>query len=187
LADALDPEGVWIIEQDVLTASRDYNIWTVVDYDNFILDLEFKNAAGTNSGVIVYCSDVDNWIPNSVEIQVADDYASQWAEAPPTWQCGAVFGHLPARKKMVRPPGEWNRFTITCQDSLIWVLLNGEQVIEMNMNHWKRADRNPDGSEIPPWLSKPLAELPTRGRIGFQGKHGGAPIYFRNIRIHVLD
>ena len=35
--------------------------------------------------------------------------------------------------------------------------------------------------------SKPLAELPTRGRIGFQGKHGGAPIFFRNIKIHVID
>ena len=45
---------------------------------------------------------------------------------------------------------------------------------------------NPDGSEIPSWLSKPLAELPTRGRIGFQGKHAGAPIWFRNIKIKLL-
>ena len=43
-----------------------------------------------------------------------------------------------------------------------------------------------DGSEIPSWLSKPLADLPTQGHIGFQGKHAGAPIYFRNIKIKEL-
>jgi hypothetical protein len=28
--------------------------------------------------------------------------------------------------------------------------------------------------------------LPTRGFIGLQGKHAGAPIYFRNIKIKEL-
>ena len=37
------------------------------------------------------------------------------------------------------------------------------------------------------WLSTPLADLPTSGKIGFQGKHGGAPIWFRNIRIRELE
>jgi hypothetical protein len=31
----------------------------------------------------------------------------------------------------------------------------------------------PDGSEIPSWLSTPFAELPTHGNIGLQGKHAG--------------
>ena len=48
---------------------------------------------------------------------------------------------------------------------------------------WTSAKTNPDGSEIPAWLSTPLAELATRGHIGLQGKHAGAPIYFRNLRI----
>ena len=48
------------------------------------------------------------------------------------------------------------------------------------------AKTNPDGSKIPPWLSTPFAKLATKGRIGFQGKHGGVPIYFRNIRIMEL-
>jgi hypothetical protein len=43
-------------------------------------------------------------------------------------------------------------------------------MIKMNMSRWTSAKVNPDGSEIPAWLSKPLAELPSRGRIGFQGK-----------------
>ncbi|MHC4502448.1 MAG: family 16 glycoside hydrolase [Planctomycetota bacterium] len=186
LGDADHPKGVWSFEGGVLTASKDKAIWTKKTYDNFIIDLEFKNAEGTNSGVIVYCSNTRNWIPNSVEVQIADDYSSKWSSKPRSWQCAAIFGHLAARKKVVKRPGEWNRFTITCRDYMIHVMLNGEMVTEMDMRLWTSAKRNPDGSGIPGWLSRPKAELPTHGKIGLQGKHAGAPIYFRNLKIKEL-
>jgi hypothetical protein len=186
LSDAEFPAGVWTFIDGVLTASEDQAIWTVRDYGNFTLDLEFQTAPGTNSGVIVYCSDIANWIPNSVEIQIADDFAEEWANQPATWHCGAVFGHLAPTKSAVKKPGEWNRYTITCLGQKITVALNGEKVTEMDMSLWTSAKTNPDGSEIPAWLSKPLAELVPHGRIGFQGKHAGAPIFFRNIKIKEL-
>ena len=187
LSNATFPEGVWTTDNGVLTASEDQVLWTKKDYDNFIIDLEFKTADGTNSGVIVYCTNMEKWIPNSVEIQIADDFSEKWAKMPKTWQCGAIFGHLAASKSMVKKPGQWNRFTITCKDKMIYVMLNGEMVTEMNMDLWTSAAKNPDGSDIPSWLSTPFAELPTHGNIGLQGKHAGAPIYFRNIKIKELN
>jgi hypothetical protein len=127
-----------------------------------------------------------NWIPNSVEIQIADDFAEQWARSPKTWQCGAIFGHLAPSKSVVKKPGQWNRFTIKCVGQKIDVALNGEPITSMDMSLWTSAKTNPDGSEIPAWLNKPYAELPTKGRIGLQGKHAGAPIWFRNIKIREL-
>ena len=186
LSDAEFPAGIWTVADGIITASEDQALWTKKDYENFILDLEFKTASGTNSGVIAYCSNIEDWIPNSVEIQIADDYAEQWAKAPASWHCGAIFGHLAPSKSAVRKPGEWNRYTITCVGKKIYVLLNGVQVTAMDMSLWTSAKTNPDGSEIPSWLSRPKAEIPTRGRIGFQGKHAGAPIWFRNIRIKEL-
>lgn len=183
LSDAEFPAGVWTVEDGALTASEDQPIWTKRDYENFILDLEFKTAPGTNSGVIVYGTDTADWIPNSVEVQIADDYAEEWAKAPATWHCGAIFGHLAPTRSLVNKPGEWNRYTITCQGRKIYVMLNGEQVTAMDMALWTSAKYNPDGSEIPEWLSKPLSELATKGRIGLQGKHADAPIWFRNVRI----
>lgn len=183
LSNAVFPAGVWTVSDGVLTASEDQAIWTNKDYENFVLDLEFMTAPGTNSGVIVYCTDMADWIPNSVEIQIADDFAEEWAKEPATWHCGAIFGHLAPTKSLVKKPGEWNRFTITCAGQRITVELNGEKVTDMDMSLWTSAKTNPDGSEIPPWLSRPFAELATKGRIGFQGKHAGAPIFFRNIRI----
>jgi len=186
LANAEFPAGVWTFAGGVLTASEDQAIWTKQDHRNFILDLEFKTAPGTNSGVIVYASDTKDWIPNSVEIQIADDFAEQWAKSPATWHCGAIFGHLAPTKSAVKKPGEWNRYTVTCRGPMITVVLNGEQVTEMDMRKWTSAKTNPDGSEIPAWLSKPKSELATRGRIGLQGKHAGAPIFFRNIKLKPL-
>jgi hypothetical protein len=186
LSNASFPKGVWTFKGGILTATEDQAIWSAKEYKNFKLDLEFKTADGTNSGVIVYCTNKENWIPNSVEIQIADDFAKEWAESPKTWQCGAIFGHLAPTKSLVKKPGEWNRYTITCKGKLITVALNGEVVNSMNMDLWTSATKNPNGTEIPAWLSTPFNKLPTHGFIGLQGKHAGAPIYFRNIKIKEL-
>jgi hypothetical protein len=186
LSDATFPKGVWSCQKGVYTASEDQAIWSAKEYNNFKLDLEFKTADGTNSGVIVYCTNKENWIPNSVEIQIADDFAKKWAESPKTWQCGAIFGHLAPTKSLVKKSGEWNRCTVTCKGKKIKVALNGEIVTKMDMDLWTSATKNPDGSEIPSWLSTPFNKLPNHGYIGLQGKHAGAPIYFRNIKIKEL-
>ncbi len=186
LSNAVKPKGVWTTTDGVLTASEDQAIWTNRDYDNFVLDLEFRTAVGSNSGVIVYCSNADRWIPNSVEVQIADDHAAKWADAPKSWHCGAIFGHVGPTESAVKKPGQWNRFTITCRDKNIDVVLNGKHVTSIDMSKYTSAKTNPDGSKIPPWLSNPLATLPTKGKIGLQGKHAGAPIWFRNIKIKEL-
>lgn len=157
LTDANFPTGIWSIVNGELTATEDQCIWSKKIYKDFVLDLEFKNAPGTNSGVIVRCSETDNWIPNSIEIQIADDHATQWANAPANWQCGAIFGRLAASKHNVKKAGAWNRYTITCKGREIWIALNGEMVNYINLNRWVSPTHNPDGSAIPSWLSKPAA------------------------------
>lgn len=186
LTNAMYPAGVWSVTEGVMTATKDEAVWSEKAYNDFILDLEFKNAEGTNSGVIVHASDMKEWIPHSVEIQIADDYSEEWSKAPATWQCGAVFGHQAATKHLVKKAGEWNHYTITCKGKMIWIVLNGELINTFDMGLYTSAKTNPDGSQIPDWLSNPLATLPLNGHIGFQGKHAGAPIYFRNIKIKEL-
>ncbi|MEO7487497.1 MAG: DUF1080 domain-containing protein [Ferruginibacter sp.] len=187
LTNGIFPEGVWSDSNGVLTATKDEAIWGKDQYDNFVVDLDFKNAEGTNSGVIVHATNMQDWIPHSVEIQIADDYSDKWSSSPATWQCGAVFGHQAATNKTLKKPGEWNHFTITCIGKKIWIVLNGTLVNECDMTRFTSAKTNPDGSEIPSWLSNPMATLPLHGYIGFQGKHAGAPIYFKNIKVKKLS
>lgn len=186
LSNALYPEDSWIIVNGILEPKWDTEIFTNVSYDNFILDLEFMMSRGANSGIIVYCSHIDGWEPNSVKIQIADNPPDQSLSPEPDW-CGAIFGHAAPSKRMVNSPGSWNRITITCLDHGIFVLLNEEPVIELDMRMFKSSKTNPDGSSIPPRLTIPLAELPTMGHIGFQGIYDGKQIRFRNIKIQELD
>ena len=103
-----NPE-VWSETDGVLGAVKDESIWTKDEYENFELDLDFKTDVGTNSGVVVYCTDTKDWIPNSVEIQIADDHCEKWGNGKPYEKCGAIYGHLGAvQDKVVKKPGEWN-------------------------------------------------------------------------------
>src|SRR5689334_16361643 len=79
LTNAIYTKEVWSVTDSVLSATKDEAIWSEKEYDDFMLDLEFKNAEGTNSGVVVHATDIKEWIPHSVEIQIADDYADEWA------------------------------------------------------------------------------------------------------------
>jgi hypothetical protein len=188
LSDAVKDEGVWTVDNKtgVFTASQDSAIWGAKDYEDFVLDLEFKTESGTNSGVVVHCSDIKMWIPNSIEIQIADDFSEKWSKEPATWHCGAIFGRLAPLESAVKKPGEWNRMTVTCKGKMITIVLNGKQVTEMDMAKWTDPKKNPDGSDIPEWLSKPAATLPLKGKIGLQGKHADASIFFRNVKIKEL-
>jgi len=187
LSNAIYLKGVWKDSAGVFTATKDEALWSKDEYDNFVLDLDFMNADGTNSGVIVHATDIRDWIPHSVEIQIADDYSNEWSKAPATWQCAAIFGHQAAHDKTLYRPGKWNHYTITCIGRKIWVVLNGKLVNTCDMSKFTSAKTNPDGSEIPSWLSNPMATLPLHGHIGFQGKHAGAPIWFKNIKVKRLD
>lgn len=184
LSDATFPEGVWTRDAEgVITASKDRIIWTNADYENFVLRLEFKNGEAANSGVFLYASDTKQWVTDSVEVQIADDHADQWRKKPRSWQCGAFFGRQGAYKSVVKKPGEWNKMMIVAAGPVITVHLNGERVNTFDLREFTNAKTNPNGSSAPPWLSKAPADLPLKGKIGFQGKHGGAPIYMRNIEI----
>jgi hypothetical protein len=187
LSDAVYPKGIWYLENGLLTASEDKCIWTKDQYEDCIIDLEFKNGPAANSGVFVHCSNMQEFVPNSVEVQILDDYDAKWKDVAKTWTCGGIFGRLAPATQSVKKAGEWNRMTVMCKGPMIYVLLNGKPTAEFDMRKWTDVKKNPDSSEIPAWLSKPASTLALKGNIGLQGKHGGAPIYFRNLKIKPLD
>ena len=53
LSNATFPKGIWWVENGELTASQDQCIWTAKQYENFIVDLEFKNGPAANIFVII--------------------------------------------------------------------------------------------------------------------------------------
>ncbi|MCU0391074.1 MAG: DUF1080 domain-containing protein [Thermoflexibacter sp.] len=192
LSNAVYEKGVWSFDNGILTATEDKHIWTTTEYENFVLELEFKTDTAANSGVFVYGSKVEGsaWLTNSFEIQIADDYAEKikpWAD---NWKCGALFGlQAPSIKNVVKKAGKWNKLKIICKGQSIQVFLNKKLINDINLKNWTSTTTNPDGTKMPEWLvdSTPKSQKPTKGKIGFQGRHAGAAIFFRNMTVRSLD
>ena len=169
----------WKMEEGILSATGGDDIWTKGKYGNFVLDLEFKLDKNTNSGVFVRTGSIKEWLHSAIEVQILDSYGK--AE-PNREDCGAIFECLAPSRNAVRQPGEWNHYTITCKDNKIYVVLNGEQVIDMDLNKWTQAHKNPDGT--PNKFNNAYKNMPRVGHIGLQ--YHGHPIWFRNLKIRAI-
>ena len=173
--------GKWTFEDGLMVAKDHESLWTKESYGNFVLDLEFKVLAESNSGVFLRSGDPKN-VLSALEIQVHDS-----TDGSKYGMVGAIYDAMPPSKSMAKPIGEWNHFTITCKDSLVSVIFNGEEVIHADLNNWPEAKKNPDGT--PNKFPVALKDYARKGPIGFQGLHGKAqaPVWYRNVKIKVLE
>lgn len=180
LSNAIFSPGGWVFEDGVLVAKAGGTLWTKESYGNFVLDMEFKVAKAANSGVFLRTGDIKN-ILSAFEIQIHET-----TDGAQYGMVGALYNAKPPDKDMAKPAGEWNRYTITCRDSLLTMVFNGETVLNIDLNDWKEANKNPDGTRNK--FSVALKDYSRVGPIGLQGLHGkeAAPVWFRNMKIMVL-
>ncbi len=180
LSNCVFPPGSWVMADGELAAKEGGDIWTKARYGDFVLDLEFKLAPQTNSGVFIRTGSIEEWLHTAIEVQVLDSYGKKDVGRE---DCGAIFDCLAPRVNAVRPPGAWNRYTITCRGSMITVVLNGERIIEMDLDRWTQAHKNPDGT--PNKFNTAYKDMPRSGHIGLQ--YHGHPIWYRNLKILPLQ
>jgi len=177
LSNCVYKPGSWAIEEGVLTRKGGGDIWTKEKFGDFILDLEFKVNKGGNSGVFIRTGDIANCVQTGIEVQIHDT-----TDGTTRGSCGAIYDCLPPSKEMAKKAGEWNHYTITCKANKIYVVFNGEQIIDMDLNLWTEAHKNPDGT--PNKFGTAYKDMPRVGHIGFQD-HGDA-VWYRNIKIKTL-
>ena len=144
-------------------------------YENFILELEWKHlTAGGNSGVFVWSDGVppeDKRLPKGVEIQILGlDWAVQHNQTD-AYVHGEIFGtgglttvpdnprgeRSKSFEKRCKGKGIWNKYTIVCVDGVIKLAVN---------------DKFVNG------ISKASVK---KGYICLESE--GAEIHFRNIKI----
>lgn len=178
LSNATFRKGAWELKDGVLSVKGKGDIWTRDRYADFVLDFEFKVAPGTNSGVFIRCGSISNWLHTAIEVQILDSHGRK----PGKHCCGAIFDCLAPSRQMVKKPGEWNRMAITCKANKIEVVLNGQRIIDMDLDKWTEAHKNPNGSRNK--FNTAYKDMPRVGYIGFQ--YHGHPVWYRNIKIKTL-
>jgi hypothetical protein len=180
LSNAIMEPDAWKIENGELSAKTHAVLWTKESYGDFVLDLEFKVAKGANSGVFLRAGDIKR-DTSAYEIQVHES-----TDGSKYGMVGALYDAKPPSKNVAKPAGEWNRFTITCKGTMLTLIFNGEEVINVDLGDWKEPHLNPDGTKNK--FAVALKDYARVGPIGFQGIHGkeAAPVWYRNIRIKEL-
>jgi sugar phosphate isomerase/epimerase len=135
--------------------------YSVKRFRDFVLELDFKcSQKNTNSGIFIRVPDVptsDDYIYHSFELQIYD--AGEGIH-----QTAAVYDAEAPSKKTSKPTGEWNHLKITCQGKHVRVELNGEDVLDWEME--------PRGK---------VKDFAAAGYIGLQNHDSISPVFFRNI------
>ena len=183
LADGLDnwtlgKKGAWKLEDGVLSPSDEPGgyVWTKESYGDFELSLEYKTSEKCNSGVF-FRTDPKNPVQGGFEIQVASPGLYNGKNV-----VGALYDAKAPSKAAAKPDGEWNRMVLTCRGAKVMVQLNGETVLEADLDQWTTANKNPDGSRNK--FKTALKDLPRTGHIGFQ--YHGHPVWFRDVTVKAL-
>lgn len=185
----MGPDKSWVVEDGVITLKReefdsqehnaDY-LWTKDIYGDFILELEFRVPERANSGIFFRTSDLKDPVYTGIEMQVSNSYGRDALNRRST--AGAIYEFIAPSKNPIKKPGEWNQCRIMCDDNKILVWLNGEQIIDMDVNQWTEPNRNPDGSKNK--FPTALKDFAREGYIGLQDH--GRPVWYRNIKIRPL-
>lgn len=164
-------EGTWTVERDVIKCSGNPSGYfaTTKSYKNFVLRFDFKYArpAGLeddskfqgNSGYLIYITGEHKVWPKSIEVQGLNRDAGK-IFAISGYPTVKVKDDAEARKKALKPVGEWNSMEIVSKDGALTAILNATKVCESEAGEFKE------------------------GPIGFQSE--GAEIHFRNPRIKEL-
>jgi len=176
LSNAELKENSWAMEDGQLARKGKGDIWTRDKYSDFILDFEFKLAEKTNSGVFLRAAE-HTWLP-WVEIQIEDSFGKPIGKHI----CGSIYDVKEPMVNTVRKPGQWNRMTICAKGSEIKTVLNNQRILDINLNDWTEAHKNPDGTANK--FNIAYKDLPGEGWLGFQDH--GFSIWYRNIKIQKL-
>ncbi len=168
------PGAGWVIEDGIVTRKEGTGyLWTKEQFGDFVLELEYKTEG--NSGVFFRTGNLRDHVQTGLEMQV-----HRPTDNPHRGSVGSIYDAL-APSKNAATDG-WNKVVLKAKGSRIVIDLNGERIIDADLDDWTEPGVNPDGSKNK--YRTALKDFPRNGYIGLQD-HGDV-VSYRNIRIRPL-
>jgi len=178
----------WAVKDGALTAissagSKQKDLLTTGEFDNFELFFEFKISKETNSGVKYLVSNDypgQNGAFLGLEYQILDDVNFKYPERGVFRSLSSLYDLIPAHKKKITPLGYWNTARIIVDKNLVEHWLNGYKVVGYDRNSTE-LDTLVEKSKYKNLQNFGKSE---KGYILLQNE--GSPISFRNIKIRSI-
>jgi hypothetical protein len=147
-------------------------LMTEKEYGDFEVRLEYKVPKGGNSGVALRAPLMGDPAYQGMEIQILDDYADQYKNLRPTQYTGSIYDVVPPSKRVTKPAGEWNSMRIVARGRQITIWVNGEKIVDANLDEQKESFKKHPGLER------------KEGHLGLQSHDGR--VEFRNLYVKPL-
>jgi hypothetical protein len=141
-------------------------------YTNYVFAFEFLLPPGGNNGLGIHYPGQGDGAYTGMELQILDDTAEKYKNLKDYQFHGSLYTLAAAKRGALKPVGEWNQQSVTLQGPSLKVELNGQTILEANLDELSAAH------------PKHLGVKRRDGYIGFLG-HGDR-VGFRNIRITPL-
>ena len=150
-------------------------IFTDAEYSDFVVRLEFRLPPGGNNGLAIrYPGEGDTAYVGMCELQVLDSEHADFKSLDDRQYHGSAYGMKGAHRGYMREPGQWNFQEVTVKGSTIKVELNGNVILDCDLND----------------VTEYLDNKPHPGKDNKSGHFGLAghndPVEFKNLEIKVL-
>ncbi len=175
-------DPVWKVKDGVLFGGVPRGSWLISEreYGDFIIEFEFKLGERGNSGFAIRAPLYGDPAFDGIELQMADMRYNP--EALDSEITGGLYRAVAPDKQVYRPL-EWNHYHIRCEGANIFVRLNGENILDVNLDEETSTVLRHDGT-----TALPLRDRPRRGHIGFQElSREEKYVQIRNAQLKVLD
>ena len=175
--DVLDGNiNCWQADGELLSCIKEGGGWlrTKDKYSDFVLKLEYRIPPDGNSGVGIRFPPKGNPAFDGMEIQILDDDAPMYKNLNVAQYTGSLYYQAAAKRGAIHKPGEWNRFEITCLGRHITVVLNGQKVVDADLDKYTHGEGGHSA----------LADRPEYGYVGMQSH--GTRVDFRNVALKDL-
>jgi hypothetical protein len=180
--DGSTPGAQWVVEDGALhlKGGGGGDLATVEQYGDFILELEWKVAPGSNSGII-YRARPGDPAPymSGPEYQILDDSRHNDGRNPKT-SAASFYALVAPEGKRLKPVGEWNTARLVVQGTKVEHWVNGQKVVELDIS----SDEFKSMVAKSKFKAWPQFAQSAKGHIVLQDH--GDPVWYRNIRIKPL-
>lgn len=175
-----DGKKYFSVESGVLVCKKGCHGKLLVDreFTDFVFRFDFKLTPGANNGLAIRSPKTGDTAFVGIEIQILDDSAKKYKHLKDYQYHGSAYGIVAAKRGALKPVGEWNTQEVRCKGRCLQVILNGQKIVDANLDDAAPNSQTIDGAKHPGLLR-------SRGYLGFLCHEDS--VHFRNIRIKELS
>lgn len=160
----------YVVEDGAISCTpKGKNLITEETFSNYVLEFDFLLTPGANNGLGIHYPGTGDGAYTGMEIQVLDNTADKYKNLKEYQFHGSIYTLAPAKKSGLKPVGEWNHQRVTVNGSKVKVILNGETILDVDLEELSKKDPKHEGVKR------------RSGHIGWLGH--GDKVSYKNIQI----